>query len=96
MYTGNTNVELKVEKTMVEKPPEPVETTANVVDTTMATMKELLMALDDTNKILFGQPAFMPESAMPEPSCYAESIRVIREQANLALTRFIDIRKRLV
>lgn len=90
MYT-NANVGTEVERVM-----EPVETTASVVETTMDTMKELLMALDDTNKILFGQPAYMPEDKMPEPTCYAESIRVIREQANLALTRFIDIRKRLV
>lgn len=63
---------------------------------TMAVLKELLVAMDDTSKVIFGMPCPQPDDKLPEPNCLNGTVDIIRVQAKLALGAFIEMRKKLV
>ena len=73
----------------------PRETFQGKLDHTMGSLKELNMALDDTWTCLFGKRQTEPVSDNVDMGCMDDQINVIQMQANMALGKFIEIRKRL-
>lgn len=76
--------------------PQQTETVNNKLADTMALLKELLMAMDDTSMVLFGMPCPQPVDKPPEPNCLIGTADTIREQAKRALGVFMEMRKKLV
>lgn len=93
-YTGTMNAE-NVMPTPIS---EPINTMSNRVNETIAMLKELLMAMDDTSIALFGNLMDRPmHDDMPkEMKCMDDAVNVVAEQARTALATFMQIRKRLV
>lgn len=76
--------------------PPQTETVNNKLADTMALLKELMMAMDDTSMVIFGIPCPQPVDKMPEPNCLNGTVDTIRAQAKLALGAFMEMRKKLV
>lgn len=76
----------------------PINTMNNRVNETIAMLKELLMAMDDTSIALFGNLMDRPiHGDMPKDlKCMDDAVNVVEEQARTALATFMEIRKRLV
>lgn len=94
-YTGTMNAE---NLTPAKPINEPINTMNNRVNETIAMLKELLMAMDDTSIALFGNIVDRPiHGDMPkEMKCMDDAVNVVAEQARTALATFMEIRKRLV
>lgn len=76
--------------------PPPTESINDKLTETMAALKELLMAMDDTSMVIFGMPCPQPGDKPPEPNCLNGMVDTIRAQAKLALGAFMEMRKKLV
>lgn len=76
--------------------PPPTESINDKLAETMAALKELLMAMDDTSMVIFGMPCPQPVDKMTEPNCLNGTVDTIRTQAKLALGAFMEMRKKLV
>lgn len=74
----------------------PVCSIGGVVEDTMGTLKELLMAMDDTYNALYGGPMPKPQEKGPEPGCLSALVESVNYQAHMALGAFMDMRKRMV
>ena len=84
-----------VERPVAKEPPR--RTMRDIVDNSMGNMKELLLAMGDTNMVLFGSPNGVEEKNGPqEPRCFEDSLVILEEQCAAALRIFLEMRKRMV
>lgn len=74
----------------------PHETMNDKINRTMATLKELLTAMDDMGIALFTAPVSAPEDRLKEPDCMDHALEIIDQQARAALDKFLGIRKRML
>lgn len=93
MVNSNT---IAVTGTRTEEIMPPTESINDKLVETMAVLKELLMAMDDTSIVIFGMPCPQPVEKMPEQNCLNGTVDTIRTQAKLAMGAFMEMRKKLV
>ena len=72
----------------------PQETMNDKINRTMATLKDLIIAMDDTGIALFNAPVSAPEERQKDPDCMDHALDVIDWQARTAMEKFLGLRKR--
>lgn len=73
-----------------------INTMKNMAIETIGALKELLIALDDTEISMFGAPIEQPEEKPIEPRCLRDVMEIAEIYSQSALRRFVDMKNRIV
>ena len=103
-YKGAEHMECKVmykpgmsEQNCAEPCPPPDDRISVKIEHTMALLKELLMAMEDTyNQIYAKQLPEIPMDKPPETVSLNGCVDIVKMQADMALSSFMEIKRGLV